>query len=62
MKTTYQIRKTILIHNYSVILNDSLGEVLEFDDFDKTSQICQIMNVNSDNNCKYELIVINSKI
>jgi hypothetical protein len=61
MKTTHQIRKTILKDNYSVILNDNLGSVLELDNFNEASQLCQIMNVNSDNNCKYEIIVINNR-
>ena len=57
----YNIKKTIIEKDISVILNDSLGEVLEFNNFDESSQLCQIMNVNSDSNCKYELIVINDK-
>tara|TARA_R110000796_G_scaffold173474_1_gene290411 strand:- start:91 stop:270 length:180 start_codon:yes stop_codon:yes gene_type:complete len=54
----YQIRKTLIEKGISVILNDSLGSVLELYNFDEASQLCQIMNANSDNNCKYELIIL----
>ena len=54
----YQIRKTLIEKGISVILNDSLGSVLELYNFDEASQLCQIMNSNSDNNCKYELIIL----
>ena len=56
-KKYYQIRKTIIEKNISVILNDSMGAVVEFKDFDEVSQLCQIMNSNSDNNCKYEICI-----
>ena len=54
----YQIRKTLIEKGISVILNDSLGSVLELYNFDEASHLCQIMNANSDNNCKYELIIL----
>lgn len=57
----YQIRKTIIGINGSFILNDSLGEVLEFKTFDEASQLCQIMNSNSDINSKYEIVISNEK-
>ena len=57
----YQIRKTIIEKNISVILNDSMGSVLELKSFDEAALMCQIMNANTDNNCKYELITINEK-
>jgi hypothetical protein len=57
----YQIRKTIIEKNISVILNDSMGSVLELKNFDEAALMCQIMNANTDNNCKYELITINEK-
>ena len=57
-KNTYQIRKTIVEKNISTLMNDSLGVVLEFNNFDEVSKICEIMNSNSDSNCKYEIVVI----
>jgi hypothetical protein len=57
-KSTYQIRKTSVEKDYSVLLNDSLGSVLEFDTFEQASQIVMILNSNSDSNCRYELIPI----
>ena len=57
-KKYYQIRKTIIEKNISVILNDSMGAVLELKNFDEALQLCQIMNSNSDSNCKYEIVVI----
>lgn len=55
---TYQIRKTSVERDFSVILNDSLGSVLEFDTFEQASQIVIILNSNSDSNCRYELVVV----
>ena len=57
-KTTYQIRKTSIERDFSVILNDSLGSVLEFDTFEEASRLVVILNSNSDNNCRYELTPI----
>ena len=57
---TYQIRKTSVERDFSVILNDSLGSVLEFDTFEQASQIVIILNSNSDSNCRYELVVVPS--
>jgi len=57
-KNTYQIRKTIVEKNISTLMNDSLGVVLEFNNFDEVSKMCEIMNSNSDSNCKYEIVVI----
>tara|TARA_R110001606_G_scaffold396901_2_gene571974 strand:- start:606 stop:854 length:249 start_codon:yes stop_codon:yes gene_type:complete len=48
----YQIKKTVI-----VLLNNSLGDVLEYDNFDKASQLCQIMNSNSNDLCRYEIQV-----
>jgi hypothetical protein len=56
-KKYYQIRKTIIEKNISVILNDSMGAVLELKNFDEALQLCQIMNSNSDSNCKYEICI-----
>ena len=55
-KSTYQIRKTSVEKDYSVLLNDSLGSVLEFETFEEASQIVIILNSNSDSNCRYELV------
>jgi len=55
----YQIRKTSVEENFSVVLNDGMGCVLEFNTFDDASQLCVILNSNSDSNCRYELIVVN---
>tara|TARA_B100000927_G_C16368507_1_gene430463 strand:- start:326 stop:520 length:195 start_codon:yes stop_codon:yes gene_type:complete len=52
----YKIRKTLIGQDISVILNDSLGVVLEINDFEEVSRIVQIMNANSDNNCRYEIV------
>lgn len=57
-KSTYQIRKTSVEKDYSVLLNDSLGSVLEFDTFEQASQIVMILNSNSDSNCRYELVSV----
>ena len=57
-KPTYQIRKTSIEKDFSVILNDSLGCVLEFDTFEEASQLVVILNSNSDSNCRYELVTI----
>ena len=56
--STYQIRKTSIERDFSVILNDSLGSVLEFDTFEQASQIVIILNSNSDSNCRYELVAV----
>ena len=57
-KSTYQIRKTSVEKDYSVLLNDSLGSVLEFETFEEASQIVIILNSNSDSNCRYELVSV----
>lgn len=60
-KRVYQVRKTLIEKNISILMNDGLGVVLEFTDFDEVSKICQILNANSDNNCRYEIQVVNEK-
>jgi len=60
-KRVYQIRKTLIEKNISVLMNDGLGVVLEFTNFNEVSKICEIMNVNSDNNCKYEIQTVSEK-
>ena len=57
-KITYQIKKTSVEKDYTVILNDSLGSVLEFDTFEQASQMVIILNSNSDSNCRYELVTV----
>ena len=54
-KVSYKIRKTIIEKRISVFLNDSLGDVLEFEDFEEVSKMCEILNVNSDSNCRYKV-------
>ena len=56
-KKTFKIRKTIIEKNISVILNDTLGAVAEFN-FDEATKLCQLLNSNSDSNCKYEIEAI----
>jgi len=50
----YTIKKTLIEKNVQVILNDSLGVVAYFT-FDNAVQMCQLLNANSDNNCRYEI-------
>tara|TARA_A100001037_G_scaffold286697_1_gene295360 strand:+ start:4519 stop:4704 length:186 start_codon:yes stop_codon:yes gene_type:complete len=57
----YQIKKTIREKNLSTLLNDSLGVVLEFKEKSEVEKFCEILNANSDSNCKYEIVIINSK-
>ena len=54
-KVLYKIRKTIIKESISVFLNNSLGETVEFSDFEEASRLCEILNSNTDNNCKYEI-------
>ena len=51
----YTIKKTILGTHIQVILNDSMGVVAYFT-FDEAAKMCQILNANSDSNCKYEIV------
>lgn len=60
-KMIYQIRKTIREKNVSTLMNDSLGVVLEFNTFDEVSKMCEIMNSNSNSNCKYEIVIVSEK-
>jgi len=60
-KKVYQIRKTIIEKKISVLMNDSLGVVLEFNNFDDVSKMCEILNSNTDSNCKYEIQIIKQK-
>jgi len=53
-KKSFKIRKTIIEKNISVILNDTLGAVAEFS-FDEATNLCQLLNSNSDSNCRYEI-------
>lgn len=54
-KTYFLIKKTILEKGITVYINDSLGETVEFTKFDDAARFCEILNSNSDNNCKYEI-------
>ena len=60
-KNTYQVRKTIIEKNISTLINDSLGVVLEFNNFDEVSKMCEIMNSNSNSNCRYEIVIVSEK-
>lgn len=55
---SYQIKKTIIEKNISVLLTDGLGTILEFKEWDEVSKLCTILNSNSDSWCKYEIITI----
>jgi hypothetical protein len=55
---TYKIKKTLLEKDISVILNDPLGAVAEFGE-EEAIKLCQLLNSNSDSNCKYEIVRIN---
>tara|TARA_Y100000389_G_scaffold31761_1_gene26904 strand:- start:157 stop:342 length:186 start_codon:yes stop_codon:yes gene_type:complete len=50
----YTIKKTLLEKNVQVILNDGLGVVAYFT-FDEAVQMCQLLNANTDSNCRYEI-------
>jgi len=56
---SFKIRK--IIHNnntgrpISVLLNDSLGVILEFKTFQDASRMCEILNANSDIECRYQV-------
>ena len=49
-KNTYQIRKTIVEKNISTLMNDSLGVVLEFNNFD---EVMKRANANDLGLCSY---------
>lgn len=51
----YLIQKTILEKGITVYINDSLGETVEFTQHHEAIKFCEILNSNSDNNCKYEI-------
>lgn len=53
-RKSFNIRKTIIEKNISVILNDALGVVAEFN-FDEATRLCQLLNSNSDSNCRYQI-------
>ena len=50
----YTIKKTLIEKNVQVILHDGLGVVAYFT-FDEAVQMCQLLNVNTDSNCRYEI-------
>mgnify|MGYP001327828879 CR=1 FL=1 len=52
---SYTIKKTLREKNVEVILNDSMGVVAYFT-FDEATKMCQLLNSNSDSNCKYEIV------
>ena len=54
-KVIYNIKKTIIEKGISVFINNSLGETVEFSKFEEASHLCEILNANTDSNCKYEI-------
>jgi len=40
---------------------DDITDEINKDILEKLSKICEIMNVNSDNNCKYEIQTVSEK-
>ena len=55
-KIYYTIKKTFLKTNQSVVMNNSLGEVLELEDKETVELMVETLNSNTDNNCKYSII------
>ena len=59
MKKIYSIRKTFLNPKYKglvVLMNNSLGEVLEIEDLETVKLMVEALNSNTDSNCKYTII------
>jgi len=54
-KILYKIKKTIIEKDVSVFINNSLGETVEFSKFEEASRLCEILNANTDSNCRYEI-------
>tara|TARA_B100000963_G_scaffold334854_1_gene328421 strand:- start:3220 stop:3414 length:195 start_codon:yes stop_codon:yes gene_type:complete len=55
-KVYYTIKKTFLKTNQSVLMNNSLGEVLELNDAKTVKLMVETLNSNTDNNCRYSII------
>ena len=51
----FTIKKTLREKNVQVILNDTMGVVAYFT-FDEAIRMCELLNANSDSNCKYEIV------
>jgi hypothetical protein len=56
----YQIRKIDDDNEISIILNNSIGTVLELD-FDEASKVCQLMNKGAIGKLRYELTVVHTR-
>lgn len=54
-ESCYLIQKTILERGITVYINDSLGETIEFKQYEDAIKFCEILNSNSDSNCKYKI-------
>jgi len=54
----YTIKKTLRETNVQVVLNDTMGVVAYFT-FDEAIRMCQLLNANSDSNCRYEVVWVN---
>jgi len=46
---------------YHVWLNNSMGEVLELDDYEMARVMVETLNANTDSNCRYSLHQINKR-
>jgi len=55
-KIYYTIKKTFLKTNQSVVMNNSLGEVLELENQETVELMVETLNSNTDSNCKYSII------
>lgn len=59
MNKTYSIKKTFLNPKYkglTVLMNNSLGEVLEIEDLETVKLLVEALNANTDSNCKYTIV------
>lgn len=61
---SYQVKK-IIKNNFNriqqVLLLNSDVEVFETSCFGEVTKLCQILNNNSNNNCRYEIVTILNK-
>jgi hypothetical protein len=63
MTKVYQVKKIMVSKGQSqhVLLLDSQGVVYETSCIGESTKLCQLLNTNSDNKCRYEIITINNK-
>ena len=55
---SYRISKYFIEKSLHVYMNNSLGETVEFTKFKDASRFCELLNANTDSNCRYEIHVI----